>query len=156
MSVIAPSRSCMRSYNRHLILGSTLKLLRNHRQVSLLHSQPHILLIAFYSQPTTMSGNQSASKRPMDSAHDERPSKRSQSDGLTAVSPFNIKDGVKVEALADVWRAVPIMTEQRYIRDLAFLWDQTEIGDATIEEMHEQWFQVTSSTSIDLFVHVGY
>ena len=83
-------------------------------------------------------------KRSLDAAHDEYPNKRSQpyTDGFVPALPFAINNDIKIEVLADVWRAVPSMSETRYFKDRAFIWNQTDINDSNIEELHEQWFQV--------------
>ena len=89
-------------------------------------------------------------KRSLDDAHDEHANKRSQpyTDGFSPALPFAINNDLKIEVLADVWRAIPSMSESRYFKDLAFVWNQAEIDDSNIEDMHEQWFEVTFQVSL--------
>ena len=101
-----------------------------------------------------MSGSFPVQKRGLDSAEDGRESKKarpptsgntSQTPGSTeypTVAPFNIQKDDKGMLRGDVWDAVPGMSRRRYVLDLRYIWKQTEIGDTTIKDMHEQWFQV--------------
>ena len=94
-----------------------------------------------------MSDPRTGQKRGADS-EDGRSNKKLQT-GEQTVEPFPLVNEVRDASISKLFGAASGLSARRYDQDLLHVWKTINIGDGTVKEMHEAWFQCRKHSLVD-------